>query len=421
MKKRLLALIFTAVCGFAGFAQVLDKPGVQNYLWTGMGLPTGTPNSSERNGFRWYGFIDTIQARVDISMFTIDGMLSWGALTEWTENDINDFTFINTHKNPSYFLHQGTARVPDTGRRSHAYNGGYVDDSYYLNFLIHAFSGFDFGMGTRLEWSVGPNPSYGAYEWEYKSHVHQGDLRDGAPGTVPVAGYLKYANTYAQKALAARYKYKDMFEIGFSIPSGFTTHAPATNIGVEITPIPFITAAFAYEGLFMSDSNLYTGATLRFTKNFVIDAYFAFDNLGNNYSNTGRWGSGAAILLSFPKISLSVRPEVGFTDYVNSDYTFALYTGGKLNFDITKACHLGCWVSFAWGAENSKWHDNTEVQYAVTKDWNGGFIFNIRPEFSFDINSKHTISVTTEFQSITNYRRDIVDSLLFGFYWRYRS
>ncbi len=425
VKKTFIALAL-ALTGFAGFSQVLQQPGVQNYLWTGMGVPAGTPNSSERAGFRWYGFIDTVQVRADIYKFTLDGMLSWGALTEWTDNSISDFTFINTARKPEHFLHTNNNRVDnnDSGRRSNAYNKGdgtYGNDSYYLNFLYHPIEGLDFGMGTRLEWQVGPNPSYGAYPWEFNAHVHQGDLRDGTPGSVPVAGYIKYANTYAQKALGLRYRYKNIFEIGASIPSGFTTHSPVVNFGVEVTPVEFITAAFAYEALFMDDSNLYTGATININNLFILDAYLAFENLGNNFGNYGRWGTGAAITLSFEKIGLTIRPEVGFTEYGNSDYTFAFFTGGKVNLNFAERCHLGCWLSFAWGAENSKWHDDRLLTYQFTKDYNGGFIFNIRPEFAFDINKNHTVAFSAEFESLTDYKHDVVDSLLFGFYWRYKS
>ena len=36
MKKKLMALLFAAVLGSMSFAQVLEKTGVQNNLWTGM-------------------------------------------------------------------------------------------------------------------------------------------------------------------------------------------------------------------------------------------------------------------------------------------------------------------------------------------------------------------------------------------------
>ncbi len=426
MKKKLMALLFAAVLGSMSFAQVLEKTGVQNNLWTGMGLPTGTPNSAERAGFRWYGLIDTIQARVDVYQFTIDGMLAWGALTNWTDTSISGFSFENTAKKPVDFLYEnlGHTAVADPGknRRSNAYDKNdryqdYGNNSYYLNFLWHPFTGFDVGIGTRLEWDVGPAPSYGSYTWEYKSHVHQGDLRDGNPGEVPVAGYIKYSNTYAQKAIALRYKYKDIVEVGFALPSGCSSDLFTTNFGFSLTPVKFITAAFAYEGLFINGSNLYTGLTFRFTDSIMLDAYLAFNDIGTNYSNAGKWGTGAALMLGFPKIGLYLRPEVGFTGYANSDYTLAVYTGAKLNFDFVKRCHLGCWVSFAWGAEKSSWHK----EGSTYDDYFGGFIFNIRPEFAFDINANHTLAVTTEFQSLTDYKRDVVDSLLIGFYWRFKT
>lgn len=428
MKKKLMALLFAAVLGSMSFAQVLEKTGVQNNLWTGMGLPTGTPNSAERAGFRWYGLIDTIQARVDVYQFTIDGMLAWGALTNWTDTSISGFSFENTAKKPVDFLYEnlGHTAVADPGknRRSNAYDKNdryqdYGNNSYYLNFLWHPFTGFDVGIGTRLEWDVGPAPSYGSYTWEYKSHVHQGDLRDGNPGGVPVAGYIKYSNTYAQKAIALRYKYKDIVEVGFALPSGCSSDLFTTNFGFSLTPVKFITAAFAYEGLFINGSNLYTGLTFRFTDSIMLDAYLAFNDIGTNYSNAGKWGTGAALMLGFPKIGLYLRPEVGITGYAKSNYTLAVYTGAKLNFDFAKRCHLGCWVSFAWGAENSDWHN--EKSYVYNPDYFGGFIFNIRPEFAFDINANHTLAVTTEFQSLTDYKRDVVDSLLIGFYWRFKT
>lgn len=422
MKKRFLMLVISLFICNVCFSQVLQSTGVQNNLWTGMGIPSGVPNDENRDGFRWYGFIDSIQARVDVGIFTIDGMLAWGALTEWNQNKIDDFTFVNTALKPEHFLHRNTPSVnDDSGRRSNAYNRGdrnFGNESYYLNFLCHPITDFDIGIGTRLEWEVGPNPSYGAYTWEYNSHVHQGDLRDGTPGSVPVAGFVKYSNTYAQKAIGLRYKYKNMVEIGMAIPDGFSTASPVTNLGFSITPVEFITAAFAYEALFMRDSNLYTGATIRLNKDFIIDGFLAFNNIGNNYEDKGLWGTGGIVTLNFPNVGLVLKPEIGITNYSNKSYSFALYTGGKVNYQFAPRCNVGCWVSLAWGAEDSAWY---RVEGDPRNDWYGGFIFNIRPEFKFDVNSNHSLAITTEFQSLTDYKRDSVNSTLIGIYWRYKS
>ena len=133
------------------------------------------------------------------------------------------------------------------------------------------------------------------------------------------------------------------------------------------------------------------------------------------------WGTGAGLLINFSSVGLSLRPEVGFTWYGNSDYTMATYTGAKLNFDFNGKCHLGCWASLAWGAENSQWHNSNNIDYPKTKDYTGGFIFNIRPEFSYDLDSNNTLAVTTEFQALTNYKNEQIDSTLIGIYWRYKN
>ena len=143
--------------------------------------------------------------------------------------------------------------------------------------------------------------------------------------------------------------------------------------------------------------------------------------MGDNYGSNGRWGTGAGLLINFSSVGLSLRPEVGFTWYGNSDYTMATYTGAKLNVDFNGKCHLGCWASLAWGAENSQWHNSNNINYPITKDYTGGFIFNIRPEFSYDLDSNNTLAVTTEFQALTNYKNEQIDSTLIGIYWRYKN
>ena len=63
----------------------------------------------------------------------------------------------------------------------------------------------------------------------------------------------------------------------------------------------------------------------------------------------------------------------------------------------------------------------TSGYYPITKDYTGGFIFNIRPEFSYDLDSNNTLAVTTEFQALTNYKNEQIDSTLIGIYWRYKN
>ncbi len=411
MKKIILGIAVSLLLISSVSAQVLKKMGVNNTLWSGAGLPTGKCGDSDRPDFRWVGLIDTFQARADIKQFTVDGMLAWGALTNWTKDHVEDFTIVNTDLQQFRFMNE------------HVYS-----NSYYLNFLVHPFEGFDAGFGTKLSWSVGPSPSKDGQAWDYTAHVIQGDFATGSDnrGMLPaknvVAGYVRYANNYASKAIGVRYKYKDIFHIGAAIPDGFNTDRPAANFGGSVQPVDFLLIAAAYEGAFIDNGNVYTGATIKLSDSFIIDGYFAYDGIGQKAESPNViWGTGGGVYIKFEKINLAIRPEAGFSAYRHGDYTNAFYTGGRVQWDITKELHLGCWASGAWGAEYTKWHDKDYWDYERTKNWTGGFIFNIRPDIAFDINEKHTIAVTTEYESIIYPDSTSRDKMLVGFFWRYKS
>lgn len=402
MKKILLAAMAAFVLVTTASAQVLNKQGVQNTLWTGVGLPPATPGDDDRPGYRWLGLIDTVQARLDYNKFTMDGMLAWGALTSWRGHGISGFSLENTTWQQFTFM--------DENRKS---------DSYYLNFVVHPFDGFDAGMGTELNWSVGPYPSTGGKTWAALAHVIQGDMTDGknVQGGKAVMGSTRYAYNYAKKALGVRYRYEDILEAGFALPSEFNQDRPAANVGFKLHPIDLITAAFAYENLFVDGGNLYTGLTLDFSKEFYIDAYLAIDGIGYNDNDyRSLWGTGGAVFLKLPGVPVTIRPEIGFTFYNNSNFTNAWYTGGRAQWDISKKMHLGGWVSFAWGAKDKRWEDDAEK-----KNWEGGYIFNLRPDFTFDVDNHNSVTFTTEFERVDHPDKSSDDKILFSLFWTYRS
>ena len=89
MKKLLIGAAFTALAAFAVSAQVMPASGVENTLWTGLGSPFS-------GDAKYFGFVDTLQARVDVGKFTVEGMLNWGALSYWeTDDDFDKFIFIS--------------------------------------------------------------------------------------------------------------------------------------------------------------------------------------------------------------------------------------------------------------------------------------------------------------------------------------
>ncbi|MBD5404768.1 MAG: hypothetical protein HDR55_07265 [Treponema sp.] len=409
MKKFLIVIALSAILlNFVG-AQILKERSVQNTLYTGLGLPYEDDGDDGHDKFNWVGIIDTLQVRLDWQWFTIDGGLSWG-LPEmnWQGSGIS---FLNTPDTQFDFMGENRK--------------GYAS---YVNFVVRPFKNFEVGAGTRLNWQVGPSPQTGGFPWVPLAHVLQGDFAggkptekavDGKPTENAVVGKFDYAYKWADTAIAARYtigfdkENKHYLQLGVAIPSGTTSSHFAINAAAEVKPIDLLTVAVTYMHADKENhgGNLYTGLKLDFTKIFNIEAWFGLDGIGikksDDVNGDKMWGTGAAVYLKFGKLPLWIKPEFGISDYLYSDYTMAIYTGGRIQWDITAAMHLGAWTSFAWGAKNDRY------------DYDGGFIWNIRPDFTFDINERHSVSAVFEYETTRLPNDDIYNRFCFGFYWKY--
>ncbi len=426
MKKIALAIsAFVMTLSLAG-AQVLDKPQMKNTVWSGFGAPID-------GDAMFYGFTDTFQARFDINTFTIEGMLNWSFLANYNnEGDVDNFVFGTSNLNPlslKYGTRGGSYHAGDntlsTAAKALNYNNqanvsNTVQDSYYVNFIWHPAPNFDFGVGTKLNWQVGPAPRYGSWLWESDAHIRQGgfstayDDRAGAraatssehtgsykfnvdkPGSADVVGFIPYANKYAKRALGIRYftetKNGVTFQLGAAIPNGFNTDDPAANFGIEFGPVRWLTLSAALEGAFDDKANFYSGATIG-ADNFVLDMYCAADSLFTDDENDQAYGTGAAITFTIPNTKITVRPELGVNIFENDDYDFAWYTGGSLSFEITNEVGFNLWSSFAQGSKNKKWDDSK-----ITKDWDGGHIFNIRPQVTFKYSRNTSFAAYTDLE-----------------------
>ncbi len=433
MKKRIFGLAAGIFAASALSAQVLPSAGVENNLWTGFGSPL-------HGDVRYYGFIDCLQARVDIAQFTVDAMLNWGAVTSWDGDDLDGLVIENTEQNAfnrHYWPWDNKNDVADVNGYNNQACLQNWQDSYYVNFLWHPFKGFDVGMGTKLNWQVGPAPGYGSWLWEPDAHVRQGgfstayDDRHGKageyeyssfdagnrPGTADVVGFVPYANKYAKTALGVRYVYdKDFFlEAGGAIPSGTDMTSPRVNLGVALAPVKWLRIATAYEGLFHKDGNLYAGVTLG-AKKFILDAYFAWDSIDASGGDKDMaWGTGAAITFSFPKVGITIRPEAGINFFEEPDFTPAWYVGGLFSWDFAKRMCLSAWSSFAIGSKDRNWDD-----YDETDDWNGGHIFDIRPQFTFKLNNRHAFSAYVDLEWRTAFDGHTRNCWSSGVFWTYR-
>ena len=413
MKKIISLLCGIVVLALSVSAQVLPKSGVQNTMWTGFGqqyptIQNPVDPSYKSSGVRYYGLYNTLQARVDLAQFTIEGMLNWAAETNWDVNNAFTWvTFSNTENTPFCYTNNYSQGGSHTTGET---------ESYYVNFIWNAISkdknDLDFGMGTRLAWKIGPAPVCGGYYWEPLTHVVQGGLKEGVPGSADVVGYTHYYNQYANHALGIRYRYSDMIEAGISIPSGVTTDKPFFNAAFAIQPVDVFRASVAFENVCTSYADFYTGLTLNLQK-VIIDAYLEIQNLGNADYHNKTWGTGATISF-YPVKSLLIRPEAGFTFYREANYTPAFYAGGRVEWGINKSCILGGFVSLAWGSRNTDWNNDWN------NDWTGGFILDARPDFTYIINNRHKISIALDFQHRVAFNNKAYQVWATGLYWTYK-
>lgn len=428
MKKIIGCLVSAVFAVFSVNAQVLSSSGVQNTLSTSFGTPYSNAYSENpaSDGVHYYGLLETLQVRFDIGKFTAEGMLNWGALTNWNvDGGFDNITFANTQITPFYYTNWSS-------------QGGWWTnpfiESYYVNFLFHPVKGLDFGMGTRLNWVIGPAPSSHDNYWGPTAHIVQGGLKDAAPGNADVAGYTYYANCYTalyelntKASLGIRYRYEDMIEVGVTLPSGVTTNAPVFNAAFAIQPVKQFRASVAYEGILRSNGNLYTGLTINFDY-IILDAYLAI-----NFRNTrliadvapehwgNHWGTGAAITFNVPKISMTLRPEVGFSFFNDANYTMAWYTGGRMDFNFADKFVLGAWSSFAVGSSDNRWYDKDYEGTYYHPDYVGGHIFDIRPDLTWKINKSNELTVYLDFQNRLRFDNRNWNTWASGLYWTYRS
>lgn len=453
MKKFITGAVAALMAGFLS-AQVMPSAGVENTVFTGFGSPlSGDPV--------YYGVIDVLQARVDVGQFTLEGMINWGALAYCDgDGDLDFFKFEITNRNAlsyHYSAHQTNEEELHYSYVGNVYNynykndpvglvrkqnNGYLNgqtlaDEYYVNFLWHPFANFDVGLGTKLNWQVGPAPRFGSWLWESDAHIRQGgfsthyDDRHGsvgeyqfipdAPGSADVVGFVPYANKYAKTAIGARWYYQSSdftMQIGAAIPNGTDTDNFRNNVGFQIAFENF-TISSVYEGLFQQNGNLYAGVGFG-VKQLFIDAYFAWDHIDTNGADTDdqKYMSnaiGGAVTINFDKIGLTLRPETSFNWFENTNYLPSWYVGANAIWNFNDKFEFGCWSSFAIGSKDKRWDDVPE-----TKDWSTGNIFDIRPEakFFFDKNNSFAAFMDLEHREAFDGKGRWAWST--GAYWTYK-
>lgn len=442
MRKTLLCALLAATASLLS-AQVLDRPQVKNTVWTGFGKPFD-------HGIAWYGLTDYFQARFDLgSKFTMEGMLNIGLLADYNNADskINRYTFGTTNLNPlaiNYSTRPG--QLPASQNAGGGNNNGNVNranlltDALYVNFLYHAGQYFDIAVGTALNWQVGPAPSTGGEVWEPDAHVTQGGFstayeggRAGAlaltsddakgeykfkvdePGSADVVGFVPFANSYAKRAVGARYVNRnlhDMYlELGLALPNAFITN-PAINVGASFAPLNWLSISAVFEGInFRSEgTNFYAGVKIGDRSVVIGDLYLALDNLFTGKGNDGAYALGATVTFDIPNTNITMNPELGFNWFENSNYTLAFYFGTGFYWNISGLLDFNAHTSFAWGSKDRTWNQ----QHG---DWFGGFIWSFKPSLKFTVSDVTSFDVYVNCETRTAYNHVTRWGLTAGFFY----
>ncbi|MCH5291637.1 MAG: hypothetical protein J1D88_07800 [Treponema sp.] len=405
-KHHLVFMILLAVNG-AIFGQVLDSPGVQNTFWMGFGNPLDIGSTTNT---RFYGCVNTLQTRIDITKFSVEGMLNWGLLRAYKVSGGFDGveSSFTEHNHLSLFQY------------SNADDSTYpvaLQNFWYVNFLWQPIKEINVAAGSYLNWTVGAAPDYGAQPWEHGAHVRQGGFyitHDSRRGNVSqyrftpdapdnegqyVVGFVHYANCYAKEAIGIRYVYEGDcgVHVGFAVPEGCNTNDTLMNLGIEFSPVSWFSISSAWEGMFRARGNLYAG--LKFGGSvFMIQGYGAFDSLFDSDHNNRSYSVGGAITFTIPKTTIIIHPEAAFNWFGNDDYTPAWYAGGKITFDMTEKFAIKCWASYAHGSKNKRWDNPSYEQYEKTKDYNAGHIVTIGPEVEFTLTDSFIFTISSDIQ-----------------------
>lgn len=470
-KKLLLAMAALGALTASAHSQVMADSGIANTMWTGLGKPM-------EGNWGFYGLTDCLRARIDIAMFTVEGMVNWGVLADWDEKSFDGVWFGSSSANAFTHHYYGFHGKDDEYEYSGWYNGvGQTDvkkhdddteiafsryynnavkprvaqSDHYVNIVWHALKVLDFALGTKLCWGVGPAPGYYGWTWEHTSHVRQGgfstsfDDRNGentayypfhpdAPGSADVVGFVHYANSYAKKALAARFSYGFdkpegfAIEAGLSIPQATDTNRFAFNTAFSIRPVTFLTISTVLEGLCHEDMNWYVGVDMNL-KLFGLDVYFTWDGIdvdgdgewqsdcsgyADNYYDNMSWSTGVAFSVKLAGDKMLLRPEAAINWFQESNWTPAWYVGLLWDWNIGKVFELNIWGSFAMGSKDKTWED-----YYTTEDWDGGLIFDVRPNFAFHIGDQHTLSLYADYEIRRAFDGDNRWSFTTGVYWSF--
>ncbi|WP_428770980.1 hypothetical protein V1L52_03805 [Treponema sp. HNW] len=323
-----------------------QAPGFSNTVHASFGQPPAEKNPK----IRFFGFTDYFTGNITVGKLIFAGDIAW--------------------------------RLQPSSR---GIKTEFIDTN--VNVVIQPMKELDIGLGTNLNWTVGPGPSSGP-RWSAYNRAYYGGINtdngisfSGDPD-YPLGGF-RVINHYAQKAFAVRYTYEKFLEAGFSLPVLHDVNNFNAGLGIKGNINDKFSIGFAYNGPFNAGENyLYLGASTTAVKGFTIGAYW---NMRTDTSTTVKDGAQTiGAVLDFEVKGFRIKPEGAITFRSDTDWAPAGYLSVDAYMSFTKEILGGINASLGIGSDLVK-NDPGNTQKA-------GARLDIAPYVVWNINKKHVFS-----------------------------
>ncbi len=332
MKKIIIVCIVALLVTGVTFAQE-QEPGFSNTIYTGVGsgsmLESNAPSQGGADEVSFEGFVNYFTANVQASGITIAGDIAWVLFEQGGLNTkIKEWNF---------------------------------------NAIMSPIANLDIGVGTNLDWQVGPKPfsgpSYAAYEHpEYAGLSVIGN----SVGTI--------TNHFAADAVAVRYSFEDLIVVGAGLNGGISNTVGA-GLGIEANILDLFSLGFAYNGSFGSSGNIfYVGSSIYVVDGFDIDIWTNFEPQ-NNTSIGGR--------VEFYRGGFRLAPEFTATFWSQEYKGNSMFAAIVAEYSITDRMLIGANASWGLGSDPDTENDHND----------SGARLNVSPHFVWNITDAQRLAI----------------------------
>ncbi|MGI5174268.1 hypothetical protein H0R92_11810 [Treponema sp. OMZ 840] len=337
--KKLLSVCVIVILSIGLLCAQAQNPGFSNTVHAAFGQPV-----QKNSQVRFFGFTDYFTGNISVGKLVFAGDITWQL-------------------------------VPSSG----GIQTEFLDRN--VNVVIKPIKALDIGLGTNLNWTVGPGPSSGP-QWTAYNRLYYGGINlANSPNKIsgdkdyPQKGF-KVINYYAQQAFAVRYKYENIFEAGFSLPVLRPGKNFNAGVGIRGNIKDKFSIGFAYNGPFNAGENyLYLGVSTTAVKGFTIGAYW---NMLTDTSTTVKdGGHTVGALLDFEVKGFRIKPEGAITFWTDTDWGPAGYLGVDAYMSFTKEILGGINASWGIGSDLIKNDPNNLIKAGARLDINPYIVWNI--------------------------------------------